>query len=338
MLIVAALFFLIGLVSCAADIVRSVVARKVGLRVELLELGIGPIIYASRANGARFVLRLLPVLTLQNVVTGFPSFKAGDDETDSQAYPNRPFGARVALVSVRAIFGALVSFVAAWIYFGAVNLPFDRLAISEVIPGAPAEQAGLRALDEIVGSPDFALGGSGRFLRAIQSSDGRPLRFDIERGRQVLTATVTPRAQNGRFTIGIRYRVTTGPPEPLGVAAGASAALGFVGQAISDFRAVVARLWGAPPGRPGVFDELFLSFVPSGYLGATALILTALAAAIFGILNLLPTPLVRLDGGRLFINLVSLVTGQPVGRLEGSSGRLINLVALIIIVAVLATT
>ncbi len=79
-----------------------------------------------------------------------------------------------------------------------VGYPPMRPVIDQVVSGMPADQAGLKADDEIVavdGQPVLAWG---QVQDKIRGSHGRPLQFTVRRGTQEFSHEVTPVQSTGR--------------------------------------------------------------------------------------------------------------------------------------------
>ena len=70
--------------------------------------------------------------------------------------------------------------------------PADRLYISSVTSGMPAERAGLHDGDEIVKVDGMPLASGAEFPSLVQKSKGSPLKLEVRRGDQTLPLEVQP--------------------------------------------------------------------------------------------------------------------------------------------------
>ena len=80
-----------------------------------------------------------------------------------------------------------------------------RQKIAQVFPGTPAETAGFKHADILVGINGEKLFASEQFRERIRASAGTPLVFNLERAGAPLDVTVTPRGTAGEATIGISF-------------------------------------------------------------------------------------------------------------------------------------
>src|SRR6266700_816200 len=89
--------------------------------------------------------------------------------------------------------------------------PEDRLLISKVSPGMPAERSGLKEGDEIRKVNGKDLVSPVEFPSLVQDSQGRPLNLEIQRGDRTLQLEVRPQQSSvksgvSRWQIGIGIR------------------------------------------------------------------------------------------------------------------------------------
>ena len=188
--------------------------------------------------------------------------------------------------------------------------------LAEVVPGSPAEEAGLQPGDRIT-----SLGGQpvrywSDLTAAIAASGGQPLPVRWRRGGETLTASVTPEPAGERFVMGIALDNTTlgVETERLGtgeaVASGWSRTVattatyfGFIGKLFTGRESVreslggplvIARESKRAADRGGQSFWSFLAFL-------------SIALAVF---NILPIP--ALDGGHLvFLIYEGIVRREP---------------------------
>lgn len=186
-------------------------------------------------------------------------------------------------------------------------LPDVHPHIARVVPGGPAEQAGLRAGDVIL-----ALGGervvfSQEVVEAVSGSAGTPLEVRVRRGDEVLTYQVTPQREGevGRIGIELANETTTFQPGPL-------EAVALSVQRNIEFSALILKtLWGLIVGEtsprqlmgPVGIAQLSGESAQAGWVSLFALMATI--SLNLGLLNLMPIPV--LDGGHILIMLLEVV-------------------------------
>ncbi|VFR48694.1 Membrane-associated zinc metalloprotease [plant metagenome] len=187
-----------------------------------------------------------------------------------------------------------------------------------VIAGGAGEAAGLQEGDRIVGADALQDPTTRSLIAAIQASDGKPLRLDVQRGDARIAIPVTPTleddGQGGRVG---RIAVQLGADVPMvevRYGLGESLALGVtrtVDTAWFSLKMMGRMLTGDVSWR-NVSGPVTIA----DYAGQTARIglgayvaFLALVSVSLGVLNLLPIPM--LDGGHLLYYFVEIIKGSP---------------------------
>ena len=181
--------------------------------------------------------------------------------------------------------------------------------IDTVVPGTPAECAGLRAGDRIV-----AIDGTGveasHISERIGDSGGRPLALTVERnGAEVTLPPTAPELADGRYRLGFRLS-----GEGLGPAQASWQALRLTGVVTKEIGASLGRLVTGE-GRKDIASPV--GIVQGSSTAAqegveTYLWVLGLLSLSLALLNLLP--LLPLDGGHIVFSLIEGVRGRSVGR------------------------
>ncbi len=173
--------------------------------------------------------------------------------------------------------------------------------IEAVLGGSPAEKAGFRRGDRVVGIED-RLGLGELEIRAIlMESPGKQVVLKIARDGKTLDVPVTPRDEGGKGKIGVEFRMAGLVHRDLGTGEAFLASLELNGRVTRDvfltLRKLVrgeigVRAFSGPIEIARVSREAVRGIEP--FLGFMALISLQL-----GILNLLPIPV--LDGGHILL-------------------------------------
>jgi regulator of sigma E protease len=186
------------------------------------------------------------------------------------------------------------------------------LTVNEVEPGSPADLAGLRAGDRIVGAEGQPVGEFNEIYDAVQASEGRPVTLVVDRNGRKRAIHVTPTHYlDQNWAVGFRPGVRSqrySPGEAIALAFGRTwEVTKAIGRAFSR---LVTR-----EGRRDISSPVGITRVSSQavevdfrvYLQLLAFISLSLA-----LLNLLP--LLPLDGGHIAFSIVEGVRRRAVGR------------------------
>jgi len=208
--------------------------------------------------------------------------------------------------------------------------PDTKLITSTVVPGSPAEEAGLKVGDEILavnGTPvrisespantatdEKAFYGQFDVIRSIQSSNGQPVTLTVKRGAETIEIKATPKIEeDGRSRIGFlpQARDIDAVIGRLSLPAAIKHSFEWnlrivrltamaIGQIFSGQRSPRDTLTGPI----GIFK---LSGQAAEQGVGSVLEMTAFLSLNLGIFNLLPIPV--LDGGLIFMLLLEALLG-----------------------------
>ncbi len=180
-------------------------------------------------------------------------------------------------------------------------LPNVHPTIRGIEAGGPADQAGLKAGDEVQALNGETMVFSGQLSAAIRKHPGQAITISVRRGGQPLDVSVTPRRQGNVGLIGVSIgdEVDTIQPGPIG-------AFTLSVQRNVEFAGLIVRTLGGLFTRETSPSQLMgpvaIAQLSGDYAAAGWMALVAFMASLslnLGLLNLLPIPV--LDGGHLFI-------------------------------------
>lgn len=320
-------------------------ARAVGMRVERFSFGFGPVLLSLRRGETLFELRAVPIGGFVAVpMRAEPAPAAGDAapapdapaDPDPGAYASKPAWARFAFVVAGPVMNWVAAVLVAWALLASVGLgvadPASR--VGPLLPGMPAEQAGLRSGDRIDAVGGVPVSTWDELVREIQRHPGEPVTFTVSRGEG---AAAAPREL--RVTPTAAGKVGFGPAERV-VRTGALAAIpaavrltdANLAAQLQGFASILSRKHRAELSGPiGIAQELVRG-ARAGLERFLKLVWTISVG--LAVLNLLPFP--GLDGSRLLFLGYELVTRRRVNeRVEGliHAGGLVVLIAIIILVS-----
>ncbi len=202
------------LVFAVREVGYALGALLVGVRIEALFLGLGPVIFRLRAGGRRLLLGLLPVgvlVGLSGATEDAQSGLSGEGERARGLF-GKSYGGRVLVF----LCGAAICLAGAWgfLFWGALLRPPPAPVVGGVTLDSPAREAGLEAADRIVS----VSGQAPRYLfdvfKTIFDARGEPVEVELRRGGangETLRVTLATRAG---FGAGGEFR-----PDALGIEA-----------------------------------------------------------------------------------------------------------------------
>jgi regulator of sigma E protease len=222
--------------------------------------------------------------------------------------------------------------------------PVVPARVGKILPGSPAERAGLREGDEILAVGAQPVEDFQALVAAVQPKPGARLEFAIERDGQALTVPVDVESQRegdrliGRIGVqpaapealpdGMRTLERHGPAGALAKAAGKTWSMSVL---------TVRMLWNVATGDVSV-KNLSGPINIAEYAGFSArqgilafLSFLAIVSVSLFVLNLLPIPI--LDGGQIVFQLAELAKGSPLSERAQAVGQQVGLLLLLVLMS-----
>lgn len=235
--------------------------------------------------------------------------------------------------------GPLFNFILAFFIFTAIGLmqgiPTNEPVITEVTEDSPAAEAGLQNGDLVKEIDGKSIASWNELVESVQDNAGNPLPFEVERGGETLSFTITPEVSEESpekvGVIGVLYR------SPLEKDFLGSFAYGAE-QTVFWFKEIF-RLLGMLVTGQFTIDAL------SGPVGIyktteevakygifTLMSWAGMLSINLGIMNLLPLP--ALDGGRLMFFIIEGIRGKPVDRQKEGMVHFVGIMLLMLLMIV----
>lgn len=218
--------------------------------------------------------------------------------------------------------------------------------VDEVIKGLPADQAGLKHGDLIVGINNQPIERWETMQEMVAQSNGLPLDFKVRRGSEILSITITPESVQERdllgtkqnvYRIGIRRANVTIPEEDL-----VTIKLGFF-QAVS---LGLDQTWNVTKATGQFLVKMVQQKVPKEAIGGPIRIaqmaqkeaqegvlrlfyFIAIISINLALLNLLPIPV--LDGGHLLFFGIEAIQRKPVSVKARETAQQIGIFLLLLL-------
>ena len=325
---VVAFLLVITVVVFVHELGHFLVARAVGVRIEVFSIGFGRELFGFYdRHGTRWKVCLLPLGGYVKMFGEADELLETDGTTRqltqterSQSFFHKSLARRAAVVVAGPVANYIFAIVVLAIMFMTYGQPFTAPVVGVVVEGSAADEAGLLPGDRIVSIDGQPMERFEDIAAVIQFGLGEPVELVLERdgARQTLDIrpTVTEITDNfGNVTrvgrLGIKPDSETevrlhGPIEAVGAAASAS---------IETSGRILAALWQMVEGTRSTEElggPLRIGKMAGDILkeGVVALIgFAAWISVMLGLFNLFPIPM--LDGGHLAFYAYEAVRGRP---------------------------
>jgi len=310
------------------DVAAESVAARAGLRAGDEIVGVG-----SRDTGTRegAVLAILEELMKGPAI----ELRLRGSDGDARRVELRVDGERRALTEP----GALLPGIGFEFWY-----PDIPAQVGKVLPGSPAERAGLREGDEIVAVDGEAVGDFAGLVARVQPRPGARLELSVVRGGETLAVPVEVESQRegDRFVgrIGLQPAPAGALPEGMRTLEryGPLAALARATEKTWNMSALTVRmLWNVATGDVSV-KNLSGPINIAEYAGFSArqgilafLSFLAIVSVSLFVLNLLPIPI--LDGGQIVYQLAELAKGSPLSDRAQAVGQQVGLLLLLLLMS-----
>jgi regulator of sigma E protease len=240
--------------------------------------------------------------------------------------------------------GPLANFLlAVFIFFllFSIGVPQPSPVVGEVMDGFPAREAGIETGDRILQVDDVEIVQWADLPVAIAKSEGRKLRLKLERGREVITVQVVPRAaivknifgeEVKTYQIGITPSgafITKREPFDRAVGMGFSQSWFITKVTVISIVKIIQRVIPAKKalGGPILIAQMAGKQAQEGFLNL--IFFTAVLSVNLCILNLFPIPI--LDGGHLLFMIIESIIGRPLSVRKMEVAQQIGLIIIILL-------
>lgn len=314
-IIVALLIF--GLLIFFHELGHFLLAKRGGIGVTAFSLGMGPAILKKKIGETEYCLRIFPF-------GGSCAMVGEDEESDAEnAFNKKGVWTRISVVAAGPFFNFVLAFAGSIIMVCAVGV--DKPVITEMMEGYPAYEAGVRAGDEIISMNERNIGVYRDVSMYIQLHQGEAIDLVYERNGERYETTILPKmSEDGYYLMGITGGAYTKCDNPIEVIKYAGCEVGYWIHMVFDSlkMMVTGQVSREDVGGPvRIVSMIGDTYEQSAAISGFAVFINMLNMVIFlsanlGVMNLLPIP--ALDGGRLFIMLIEVITRKRVPeKVEG---------------------
>jgi len=199
--------------------------------------------------------------------------------------------------------------------------------VQQVMPGSPAEHAGLREGDLLTAVDGKPVADGIAFIDVIRASAGKTVQVALLRAGQALILDVAPQAEQaksgkGTVTVGKIGAYVALAPDMINVPSSPVAALGKAVAKVWDTCTMTLKMIGKMITGEASLKNVTGPITIADYAGQTArmgavsyLSFIAFISISLGVMNLLPIPV--LDGGHLLYYSLEVLTGRSVPERVG---------------------
>lgn len=307
-LTVLAVIFVFGLLVFVHELGHFITAKLTGMRVDEFAIGFGPKLISVKRGETLYSIRCIPLGGFNNIAGMDPE----DNPAGERGYCRKSIPARMLVIlagsGMNLILPLFLFFVI--FFFSGVATPSEEPVLGTVLPGRPAEVAGLREGDRILRIGDREIQNWTGFVDSIKENDGQPLTVYFERDGAEQSTVVTPEfsEENNRAMVGVMGSVTMTHPgffESIGLACQRTASIIYA--MVGELVRLIGQLSGAELAGPMGVVHMTGEVAKMGLV--PLLNFTAFLSLNLGIINLFPIP--ALDGGHFLTLLVEAVRGKP---------------------------
>ena len=314
-IIVALIVF--GLLIFFHELGHFLLAKRGGIGVTSFSIGMGPAIWKKQVGETEYCLRILPF-------GGSCAMVGEDTESEAEnAFNKKGVWTRISVVAAGPIFNFILAFAGAVIMVLCIGA--DKPVIAEMMDGYPAYEAGVRAGDEIISMNGRNIGVYRDVSMYIQLHQGEEIDLVYKRDGERFETTIVPKMdEDGYYLMGISGGSYTKCENPIEVVKYAGAEVGYwIHMVFDSLKMMVSGQVGREDvgGPVRIVSMMGDVYEESAAISGFAVFINMLNMVIFlsanlGVMNLLPIP--ALDGGRLFIMLIEVVTRRRVPeKIEG---------------------
>lgn len=189
---VISFLFAVSLLIIVHEFGHLLFAKLSGMEVREFSLGFGKPALSIMIGGTKYSLRPIPF-------GGYVNIREMDIDAEAwqkgKGFLERPFYQKMSVL----LAGSLMNLFLAVVIFGSLGVFVGKVVgvkneIERVLPGTPAEMAGIRKGDKIIAVGEVRTQDVAKLRQEIQKNPGKMLSIEIERGGKVFKIWVTPQS------------------------------------------------------------------------------------------------------------------------------------------------
>jgi len=308
------------------------VARRCGVKIEAFSIGFGKELFGwTDKTGTRWRVAILPIGGFVKMfgdadAASRPDFEAAaqmDADARRVSFTHKKLWQKALVVAAGPAANFLFAILIMTTLFATIGEPYTPPVIGSVKAGSAAEKAGLMKGDQIVSIDGVTINRFEELRQAVLMDAGDPLTFNLRRGGEPVTVTVTPDIVEEKDILGNKTKMGQ-----LGVTPSGETVLRSEGPLTALWQAT-GETWSITSGSLSAIGQMIIGRRSaddlSGPIGIGQVIgkvsdegiiplinLIAWLSISLGLINLFPIPV--LDGGHLLFYAIEAVSRRPVSE------------------------
>ena len=329
-IIIAVLIF--GFIIFFHELGHFIFAKRFDVKVNEFNIGMGPTLISHTKGETTYAIKILPF--------GGSCVMEGEDSSsdDPRAFPTKNVWQRILIVFAGPLFNFILAFILSMILLSGVG--YDKPLVEAVMPGYPAEEAGLLAGDEIKAIGSYNIHFYNEVSLYVYFHTGQNLDVTYERDGEIRHAHIVPKydEESGRYLIGIQGSTTRVKGSFFENMKYSVYEIRYqIYSVVEGLRFLITGRLGLQDmsGPVGIVKVIGESYTEASNYGVFITIMQMINIAILltanlGVMNLLPLP--ALDGGRLLIFIIEAIRGK---RMNEKVENGINYVGFMVLMALM---
>lgn len=320
---------ILGVLVFVHEFGHFITAKRAGLTVEEFGFGFPPRIASIKRGGTRYSINWIPFGGFVKILG-----ESGEDEKNPKSFASRTAGVRALIL----LAGVAMNFLLAFVLLIIVNIGGAATSISEAaqLPGSakisdpvititsvseksPAQEAGVRAGDQINLIAGQQVESEEQVVALINEHRDKATTFNLTRGKQKFDLQVTPRSKppdgQGPLGISLLQTVKVSYPWYQAIWVAAKETVLLTGRIIMVFWDMLVNLLTQGKVDANVAGPVGIAVITGQMLDlgwVPLLQFTALLSLNLTIINALPFP--ALDGGRVLFLLIEKIRRRKVSQ------------------------
>lgn len=296
------------------------VAVRVGVKVEIFSIGMGPKLFSFTKDGVEYRLSAVPIGGYVKMLGEDPSEPTTGQKGEFGA---QPAGNRFKVLISGAALNYLLGLLLITVVFMA-GYPVITTKIGGLVDDYPAKKAGIQVGDKVVAIDGKPVSDWEALIDVMHKKTESDVKVTVDRNGSTMDFVLRPVVKEMKDILGNDVRIAQigirnsdersylryGPVESLIM--GAKKQFNFV---VTTFRGLWNMITGRLPFRENISGPvgIFKLMTAAAKIGIIPLLLiTALVSTIIGVLNILPIP--PLDGGLILFLGIEKLRGRPLSK------------------------